>query len=148
MIRSATQADEPRIRSCAEMAYARYVAAIGRRPAPMTADFARQIAAGQVFVATGAGDRVQGYIVFHEEAGHMLLENVAVFPDAAGQGIGGALIRFCEDTARAKGLHAVHLYTNEKMRENLSLYPRLGYVEVARRVEDGFARVYFEKTLT
>jgi hypothetical protein len=31
------------------------------------------------------------------------------------------------------------------MAENLSIYPRLGYVEVARRVEDGFNRVFFAK---
>ena len=37
--------------------------------------------------------------------------------------------------------------TNEKMTENLTLYPRLGYCEVARRTEDGFNRVYFQKTL-
>jgi hypothetical protein len=33
------------------------------------------------------------------------------------------------------------------MTENLSIYPRLGYVEVARRSEDGFNRVFFEKQL-
>jgi len=43
---------------------------------------------------------------------------------------------------------AVHLYTNEKMTDNLSIYPRLGYVEVARRHEDGFDRVFFEKRLS
>ena len=44
-------------------------------------------------------------------------------------------------------LNAVHLYTNEKMAENLLIYPKLGYTEVERRTEDGFNRVYFEKTL-
>jgi hypothetical protein len=34
------------------------------------------------------------------------------------------------------------------MRENLSIYPRLGYVEVARRNEYGLDRVFFEKALT
>jgi hypothetical protein len=33
------------------------------------------------------------------------------------------------------------------MTENLGLYPRLGYQQFDRRVEDGFDRVYFEKTL-
>lgn len=35
----------------------------------------------------------------------------------------------------------LHLYTNEKMTENLSIYPKLGYVEVGRRTENGFNRV-------
>ena len=45
-VRQAVAADEPAVRACAEGAYARYVAAIGRKPAPMVADFAAQIAAG------------------------------------------------------------------------------------------------------
>ena len=36
---------------------------------------------------------------------------------------------------------------NAAMTENLTLYPRIGYVEVARRSEDGFERVYFTKDL-
>ncbi|MFK0096078.1 GNAT family N-acetyltransferase [Pseudomonas sp. NPDC090592] len=147
MIRQAVAADEPEVRRCAEQAYARYVPLIGRKPAPMIADFARQIAQGVVYVATNDQAVFQGFIVFFAEQGHMLLENVAVLPSAAGQGTGKALIRFCEDAARRQGLGAVHLYTNQKMTENLSIYPRLGYVNVGQRTEDGFRRVYFEKTL-
>ncbi|WJD60857.1 GNAT family N-acetyltransferase [Pseudomonas kurunegalensis] len=147
MIRLAVATDEPEVRQCAEQAYARYVPLIGRKPAPMTADFARQIADGVVYVATDDRAVLQGFIVFYAEHGHMLLENVAVLPSAAGQGVGKALIRFCEDAARQQGVGAVHLYTNEKMTENLSIYPKLGYVNVGQRTEDGFKRVYFEKTL-
>ena len=146
MIRQARASDEPVIRDCAEQAYARYVPAIGRKPAPMVADFAAQIAAGEVYVATDDQGTFQGFIVFYAEEGHVLLENVAVLPRAAGRGVGKALIGFCEDAARQRGMN-VHLYTNEKMTENLSIYPRLGYVEVGRRSEDGFNRVYFEKIL-
>ena len=147
MIRRAAPADEADIRRCAEEAYAGYVAAIGRRPAPMVADFAAEIAAGEVHVALAEDGGLCGYIVFRPEAEHMLLENVAVFPAVAGQGVGGALIRFCEAEARRRGLSAVRLYTNEKMTDNLRIYPRLGYAEIARRHEDGFARVFFEKRM-
>jgi ribosomal protein S18 acetylase RimI-like enzyme len=147
MIRQAEARDELEIRDCAEQAYARYVPLIGRKPAPMVADFAAQIAAAEVWVATDDQDAFQGFIVFYAEEGHILLENVAVLPRAAGRGVGKALIGFCENAARQRGMN-VHLYTNEKMTDNLSIYPRLGYVEVARRSEDGFNRVYFEKTLT
>lgn len=34
------------------------------------------------------------------------------------------------------------------MTENLSPYPRVGYVEVTRSREHGFDRVFFEKTLS
>ena len=147
MIRQAVAKDEPAIRDCAEQAYAGYVSLIGRKPAPMVADFAAQIAHGRVHVATGEGDALQGFIVFYPEGRHMLLENVAVLPGAAGRGVGKALIGFCESEARRRGFDAVHLYTNEKMTGNLSLYPRLGYAETGRRTEDGFDRVFFEKAL-
>jgi len=147
MIRPALARDEAAIRNCAEQAYARYVPLIGRKPAPMVADFAAQIAAGVVHVATDEQGELQGFIVFYPRDDHMLLENVAVLPAIAGSGTGRALIGFCEASARRLGIGAVRLYTNEKMAGNLALYPRLGYVEVARRTEDGFRRVYFEKAL-
>jgi ribosomal protein S18 acetylase RimI-like enzyme len=148
VIRQAETKDEPDIRDCAEQAYARYVPLIGRKPAPMVADFAAQIAAGVIYVATEDNGVFQGFVVFYPEGQHILLENVAVLPRAAGRGIGKALICFCENEARRRGFSVVHLYTNEKMTENLSIYPRLGYAEVGRRSEGGFNRVFFEKPIT
>lgn len=113
----------------------------------MLADYTAQIAAGEIYVATDDRDALQGFIVFYEEDGHIMLENVAVLPRDAGHGVGKKLIGFCEEAARLRGM-IVHLYTNEKMTENLSIYPKLGYVEVGRRTENGFNRIYFEKTLT
>ena len=143
MIRRATAMDEARIRSVARAAYTRYVSAMGREPAPMVADFGAQIAAGQVWVTDGG----EGFVVCYTKGDAMLLENVAVHPDAAGRGLGRALIAFCEAEAARRGLGAVILYTNAKMTENLSIYPRLGYVQTDRRMEDGFDRVYFRKAL-
>ena len=139
--------DEAAIRDCADRAYGRYVAAIGRRPAPMDTDYESQIASGEVYVAVDETGELQGFIVFLPMTDHMFLENVAVQPASSGCGIGKSLIRFCEGEALRLGLTSVRLYTNEKMTDNLSLYLRLGYVEVDRRTEDGFARVYFEKPL-
>jgi hypothetical protein len=51
MIRPAPPADEPAIRACAEAAFAPYIPAIGRPPAPMTADYGAAIAAGEAHVA-------------------------------------------------------------------------------------------------
>ncbi|WP_251363661.1 GNAT family N-acetyltransferase [Epibacterium ulvae] len=77
----------------------------------------------------------------------MFLENIAVQPEAAGRGVGKALMACCEDAARRADLPAIKLYTNEKMVKNLKIYPHLGYHETGRRSEDGFNRVYFEKPL-
>lgn len=147
LIRPATPEDLAQIRACAQQAYARYVPLIGQEPAPMRADFAAQIAMGQVHVAADHGGGFLGFIVFYPQGNHLLLENVAVAPEAAGRGIGKALIGFCEDSARQAGARGVRLYTNARMVENLAIYPRLGYRETDRRTEDGFDRVYFEKPL-
>ncbi|NUU37674.1 GNAT family N-acetyltransferase [Pseudomonas sp. C2B4] len=147
MIRQANANDEVAVRACAEQAYARYVPLIGRKPAPMLADFRTQIAAGHVYLCTGEQDELRGFIVFFPVDRHMFLENVAVSETGRGKGIGKSLVQFCEAEAMRLGLGSVHLYTNEKMTDNLSIYPRLGYVEVQRRSEDGFNRVYFEKRL-
>jgi ribosomal protein S18 acetylase RimI-like enzyme len=145
-LRRATLADLSDIKTCARAAYARYVPLIGREPAPMVADFGGQIARNWVWVAPHTAG-LAGYIVFFPIGDDMFLENVAVHPDWSGQGIGRQLITLCEDTARAKGLRAVTLYTNAAMVANIALYPRLGYRETERRSEDGFDRVYFEKPL-
>lgn len=151
-IRQAIPSDEAAIRACAKAAYQRYVAVIGREPAPMVADFAAQIAARQIHVAVNEDGVLLGFVVCfakqdRQTGDHMFLENIAVSPDAAGHGIGKALMAFCEDQARQTGLDEVRLYTKEKMVENLSIYPHLGYEETDRRQEDGFNRVFFKKKL-
>lgn len=146
-IRAAQPRDVPAIEACAHEAYTRYVARIGREPAPMVANFAGQVARGTVQVAIDAGGGLAGFVVCYPRGDHMHLENVAVRDDHRGKGIGRRLIERCEQQARAAGLAAVELYTNAKMAENLTLYPHLGYREVGRRTEDGFARVFYRKKL-
>lgn len=146
-MRAARAADAEAVRDCAQAAYARYIPRIGRAPAPMGADVEAQIAAGQIWIAETAEGRLLGYVAFFPEGGAMHLDAVAVWPEMAGHGIGRALIGLCEARARATGLGAVTLYTNAAMTENLRLYPRLGYRETGRRVDEGFRRVFFEKPL-
>lgn len=146
-IRKATSADEPSVRLCAEDAYEQYVDAIGKKPAPMVADFGSLIASGSVYVAAGTDEEAIGFIVFYQNDDHVMLENVAVRSSAAGKGIGKRLIAFCEEQAKKSGVERIKLYTNEKMSENLTIYPHLGYRETDRRTEDGFNRVFFEKSI-
>ena len=123
-----------------------YTPRIGRPPAPVGADHAALIAAGEVWV-TEHKRRPAGVLVIRPVEGELLLENVAVAPHAQGRGLGRSLVRFAEEQARAMELTAVVLYTNELMTENLRLYPVLGYEETGRRYEDGFRRVYFRRRL-
>ncbi len=131
-------------------AYARYVALIGREPAPMTADYAALIARGEVWVATQdacPGAVLVGVLVLRPQPPALLLDNVAVLPAWQRRGIGRALLAYAESQARQQGLSEVTLYTNAKMVDNQRLYAALGYVETDRRVEAGFSRVFFRKPL-
>lgn len=116
-------------------------------PAPMGADYEALVAAERVWVAETRAGPV-GALVLREQEDAMLLENVAVAPSHQGRGIGRALIGFAEDRACEAGLAEITLYTNEQMTENLRLYPALGYTEIDRRRETGFARVFFRKRLS
>jgi len=145
-IRIATLNDVNDIMHCAQSAYQRYVARIGKAPAPMVADFASQVSNDWVWIATIENELV-GYIVFYPDQHVLHLENVAVLPSHTGKGIGKQLIEFAQTNAAELGLTHVELYTNEKMHENLALYPTLGFVEIERKTQDGFNRVFFSKSV-
>ena len=108
-IRPAGPDDLDAVRRIARAAYAPYVPRISREPAPMVADFAASIAAGELWVA---GAPVAGFVVGYPRGDHWHLENVAVEPSAQGTGLGGALIAHVEAMARAARARAVELYTN------------------------------------
>jgi hypothetical protein len=48
---------------------------------------------------------------------------------------------------RALNIGRYRLYTNGVMTENIGWYQMLGFVEINQRRENGFNRIYFEKTL-
>jgi ribosomal protein S18 acetylase RimI-like enzyme len=127
-------------------AFGHYIARIGRSPAPMTADHAALIAAGEVHVLEEAGERL-GLIVQRAAADHLYIDILAVLPEAQHRGIGRQLLAFAETEARRLGLPALRLFTHARMTENLLFYPRLGYRQIDARNENGFDRVYFEKRL-
>jgi ribosomal protein S18 acetylase RimI-like enzyme len=145
-IRDAVAADAGRIGEIARAAYLKYVPRIGREPAPMGADFAAAIAAGHVVVVDD-GRGVVGYMVAWPEADGYLIDNIAVDPAAQGRGLGRQLMGHAERAARRHGLTGLRLYTNVAMRENLSLYRRMGFVETHRAIEDGFNRVFMRRDL-
>nr|WP_255568636.1 GNAT family N-acetyltransferase [Neoroseomonas alba] len=134
------------MRDLVRAAYALYVPRIGREPAPMTDDYAARIAAGEAWVVEEDGSLL-AVLVLEDFPDSLQLDNIAIAPAAQGRGLGRALVAFTEDEARRRGFAKVTLYTNEKMVENLALYPRLGFVETHRAPQAGFARVFFEKAV-
>jgi N-acetylglutamate synthase-like GNAT family acetyltransferase len=145
-VRRARPEEAAAVGALVEAAFARHVAAVGRRPAPMDDDHAAHIARGDQWVAEQDGALVAS-VVLIERGDHLFVENVAVAADRQGQGHGRAVLAFAEAQARRRGLPELRLYTNAAMADNLVFYPRLGFTEVQRREERGFARVFFVKAL-
>ena len=144
--RLATPDDLAAVEDVVRRAYSHYVARIGRPPGPMLDDYVSRIAEGRVCVA-GRDGAVEGVLVLLPEADAMLLDNVAVVPEAQGCGLGRLLLRHAEWASRAAGYRAIRLYTHEAMTENLTLYARIGYAETHRAEEKGFRRIYMVKAL-
>ena len=146
VVRRAAAADAEAAAELVRKAYQHYVPRIGRPPVPMTLDYAGIVAAGHTWLAERGGDLV-GVLVLEHFDDHLLVENLAVLPDAQGMGIGSLLLRYAENQARARGVHEVRLYTHELMTENRAYYPRRGYRETHRSGESPWRRVFFAKQL-
>ena len=147
-MRAARPDEAEAVGALVEAAFARHIAAVGRRPMPMDDDHAARIVQNEQYVIDGddPGTLVAS-IVLVEEDGYLVVNNVAVAPDRQRQGHGRALLDFAEDEARRRGLPEVRLHTHARMAGNLIMYPRLGYAEAGRENQGGFDRVLFVKAV-
>jgi ribosomal protein S18 acetylase RimI-like enzyme len=145
-IRQAEQEDQEGLVECVQAAYAKYIKRIGKKPAPMLADYRALIAQGVVYVLADE-EGVRGVLVMMPQDRSMSVENVAVDPRFQGQGLGQTLMAFVEQQARKAQLGEIRLYTNEVMTENLRFYQQLGFEEEGRQVQDGYRRVFLRKRL-
>jgi N-acetylglutamate synthase-like GNAT family acetyltransferase len=145
--RRATHGDVEGIGRLVAAAFGKYVDRIGRAPAPMTADYAELLETSRVWVVDGR-DEIVGVLVTQAQSDHLLLDVVAVAPTAQGGGHGRAMLARADQDAREQGLSEIRLCTNEAMTENLEFYPRRGFRETGRAVQDGFHRVFFAKPVS
>jgi ribosomal protein S18 acetylase RimI-like enzyme len=143
-LRCATAADLPAIKAIIDAAYAKYLTRMDRRPAPMFRDYGPSVEDGTTWVA---GSPVTAVLTLYPREDHLLVENIAIHPDAQGRGLGRALMGFAEQEAARRGFTRMALVTHEAMTENQAIYGRLGYTEVDRHAEDGYRRIYMEKPL-
>ncbi len=140
-IRLATPADLPAVQQIVETSYADYIPLIGRRPAPMGADYAAAIKAGHLYVL---GNPIVGCLVMFPDRDAIEIDMIAVSPEAQGQGIGRKLLDFAVDHARSTGQTKLTLYTNAKMARNVVIYEKYGFTITHRATVDGFDRVFME----
>ncbi|BCI50818.1 acetyltransferase [Mycolicibacterium litorale] len=144
--RRATAADVPALERLVAAAFEKYVERIGRPPAPMVHDYRALLDTARVWTVDGP-DAPVALLVTMPRADHLLLDTIAVSPAAQGGGYGTALLDRAEADARELGLPEIRLYTNVAMTENLTFYPRHGYVETGRGRADGYERVFYTKRL-
>lgn len=146
-IRNAVASDLPEIEQITAIAYHKYIAIMGQKPAPMVADFSAHLQDDMIFVAEATGPRkVIGYVVIMAKDDEYWLETIAVEPSSSKKGVGSRLMAYAEDYI-SQFASEYHLYTNVKMTENIDWYLRLGFTETKRQKVDGYERVYFKKRL-
>jgi ribosomal protein S18 acetylase RimI-like enzyme len=145
-LRPARMADVPTLSALVRAAYSHYVERLGGPPRPMTDDYAEVVRNHQVTVAERGGE-ILGLVVLRVDDEGFFVDNVAVDPAHQGIGVGKALLEHAEIAARHAGFHSIHLFTHERMVENLALYARIGYVEYDRRPHGDARIVYLRKEL-
>jgi N-acetylglutamate synthase-like GNAT family acetyltransferase len=146
VLRRATGDDVVAIEGLVAEAFGKYVERIGKPPAPMVADYAALLDESRIWVVERR-DAIVAVLVTQHHGDHLLLESIAVAPAAQGGGHGRLLLERAECDAAEQGLTEVRLCTNEAMTENLVFYPRHGYRETGRGIQDGYRRVFFSKSL-
>jgi len=146
IVRAAGATDAVTVTECVRAAFALYIERIGKPPAPMLADFPALIAAGKVWVAE-MDHRVVGVLVQYATEHGFYIDTVAVLPALQGAGIGRTLLVFAEDEAKRRGFSSIYLCTNVKMTENQVFYPKIGYVEFERKLDEGYDRIFYRKQL-
>ena len=146
-IRRATAADATAIRDLTRLAYAKWMPLIGREPLPMQADYDRAVAEHRIDLAERDGKLI-ALIEMIEAEDHLLIENLAVHPDAQGQGLGERLLRHAETIAQGLGVPEVRLYTNDKFAANITFYAKRGYTITERgSIVPGSVTVFMKKSI-
>lgn len=145
-IRKATAGDVEAIAALTDEAYAKFIPRIGRKPQPMTADYARMVAENTIWLMTHL-DQIIGVLVLINEPEHMLIYSVAIKPTFQKLGLGRQLLTWAEMQAIQQGYKSIRLYTNTRFEENIRLYQQFGYTETGRAPLENSHIVYMAKQL-
>jgi len=124
-IREAVLKDGQSLAECFDSAYLMYKNSFPDLP-NVSDGLSEAIVDKSVWIAELEGKLVGG-IVLDPMEDYLLLENVAVDPDASGSGIGKALIGRAEAVCLNLGLNEIRLSTHKDMVQNIGLYEHLGW---------------------
>lgn len=127
-IRPATPSDAAALTECIKAAYADYSRTLPDLPA-VSEGVTEDIAENIVWVVL-VENKLAGGISLRQDNMFLHVQNVAVDPEHAGQGLGTALMAKAEEECRRLGLHEMRLATHVGMKGNVALYQHLGWVVV------------------
>jgi GNAT superfamily N-acetyltransferase len=126
-----------------ESAYAAYQDRLGGvRLPPMDIDYTAEIENYPCWVVESAGEILGGLIMIFA-ADRARIANIAVAPQAQGQGIGGKLMKLAEAESGQRGFADLYLTTHVMLTENISLYRHLGWKEIGTDAD----KVYLQKKI-
>jgi GNAT superfamily N-acetyltransferase len=146
-IRRAGPGDAEAIAALTDAAYEKWLPVLGRKPKPMTADYA--VAVRHHVIDLLFLDRVLAALVeMIPGEDCVLVENLAVSPDFQGRGLGRQLMVHVEVVTLARGQRRVELYTNRLFAENIRFYQALGYRADREEPFRGGVITYMSKELS
>ena len=131
IIRKASLDDVEAITALTDAAYTKYIPLIGRKPQPMTADYAKMVVENSIWLLI-VEDQLAGVLVLVYEPENILIYSVAINPEYQKQGLGRRLLDWAEQQAVQAGYKSIRLYTNERFEANIVMYKHLGYQETSR----------------
>jgi ribosomal protein S18 acetylase RimI-like enzyme len=139
-LRRATPDDADAVADLARLAYRKWVAALGREPMPMVADYAAAIRDHRIDLYERDG-RLIGSVETREEPDRLFVVSLAIDPEFQGQGLGLELLAHAESLARKSGYGEVRLLTNGLMESNVGFYQRRGYAIYEREAHERYGSV-------
>lgn len=138
--------DAAAIAAITDAAYSKYIPLLGRKPQPMTADYARMVTEDSIWLLH-LDDLLVGLIVLVLEAEAMLIYSVVVHPEYQGRGLGHRLLAWAEEEACRAGYASIRLYTNTLFVDNVRLYHSIGYHDTGLEPYLGSTLVHMAKPL-
>lgn len=144
-LRRAELDDIPRIEAVIEAAFEQHLARTGFPPVQLLVDHTAAVEAGEIWML---GDPLVGIMSLIEVGDSLLIENMAVHPEAQGAGHGRRLAGYAEEVARQLGLKGLLLHSNGVMDEHRDFFIHLGFQEIDRRTQHGSRQVFMEKRLS
>lgn len=120
-IRKASLDDVEAITALTDAAYTKYIPLIGRKPQPMTADYAKMVVENSIWLLI-VENQLAGVLVLVYEPENILIYSVAINPEYQQQGQGRRLLVWAEQQAVQDGYKSIRLYTNERFEDNILIY--------------------------